>query len=101
MAEDWIGCVGPGWAPYVKRVVEFVEKSEGKVIITQVKEKFGGLRIYFAVENDDKWKTWWNRMENELLVVAQTLCVSMQRFLDRLRIEKAYENQNNYFLSVI
>ena len=40
----WSIMVGPGWHGIVDRAVAEIEKCGGH--ITQVKEKFGGLRIY-------------------------------------------------------
>lgn len=42
------GHVGPGWESIVQRAVDSLERSG--VNIFQVKEKFGGLRIY-----TDRW----------------------------------------------
>lgn len=44
MSDSWEDCVGPGWAHLVKVVVRQAEKEN--VRIRQVKEKWGGLRIY-------------------------------------------------------
>jgi hypothetical protein len=38
-------CVGAGWQPIVKPVIQLIEAEGGR--IQQVKEKFGGLRIYW------------------------------------------------------
>lgn len=45
-SEDckWEDCVGPGWAPKVKYLVNLCELYD--VPIGQVKEKFGSLRFY-------------------------------------------------------
>ena len=40
----WAKDVGPGWSPIVNEVVGVIEEKGG--FIMQVKEKFGGLRIY-------------------------------------------------------
>ena len=45
----WEEEVGEGWRPFVKIAIEQIENLGGK--ITQVKEKFGGLRIYFDADN--------------------------------------------------
>lgn len=59
--EDAKNAVGPGWALLVDRVFDVIEKHNGNemqqamnaavlgvvpITVTQVKEKFGGLRIY-------------------------------------------------------
>jgi hypothetical protein len=41
---DPINDVGVGWRPIVSAAVEAIGKRQG--FITQIKEKFGGLRIY-------------------------------------------------------
>jgi hypothetical protein len=43
--------VGPGWMPVVRKAVaELVAKG---AVINQVKEKYGGLRIYFDFDDGD------------------------------------------------
>lgn len=44
--KEWTDCVGDGWAPLVKIAEKAVIKAGGE--IDQVKEKFGGLRIYVS-----------------------------------------------------
>ena len=46
--EYWLSCVGPGWRPIVNESLDIIETLGAQ--ITQVKEKFGGLRIYYFVE---------------------------------------------------
>ena len=47
-------CVGPGWQGLVNELFDFAEKENFQV--TEVKEKFGSLRIYtdFLSEEQDK-----------------------------------------------
>jgi hypothetical protein len=42
-------CVGDGWRPIVERAIERIDTvlAGGRVEIVQIKEKLGGLRIYF------------------------------------------------------
>ena len=40
----WKGAIGPGWEPVVEKAIDAIEDHGG--FIMQVKEKFGGLRIY-------------------------------------------------------
>lgn len=42
---EWENDVGPGWRPIVRAAVHILTRNGAT--ITQVKEKFGGLRIYF------------------------------------------------------
>jgi len=46
--------VGDGWRKLLEELSENITKIDptGRVIASQVKEKFGGLRFYFVVEND-------------------------------------------------
>src|ERR1700722_6384718 len=45
--EYWLECVGPGWRPIVKECLDAIIPLGAH--ITQVKEKFGGLRVYYAL----------------------------------------------------
>ena len=45
--------VGDGWASLVNKVFEKLETLIGNVKVIQVKEKFGGLRVYTDVFNED------------------------------------------------
>lgn len=44
--EQALQSVGPGWAPLVNRVFDVIDEEKLAVLVVQVKEKFGGLRIY-------------------------------------------------------
>lgn len=44
--EDALISVGSGWAQLINRVFDKLASIKGTVKIVQVKEKFGGLRIY-------------------------------------------------------
>ena len=46
----WEGCVGDGWTPMVRALVDLCCLYE--VEILQVKEKFGGLRFYVGSAPD-------------------------------------------------
>lgn len=43
---NWLECIGPGWHSIVTPVLQEIEKRGLKIL--QVKEKFGGLRIYYS-----------------------------------------------------
>lgn len=45
--------VGPGWTPLIQRVFTAREAIGTPVGIIQVKEKFGGLRIYTEYHHDE------------------------------------------------
>ena len=46
----WLDEIGPGWRPIVAWAINEIEGLGGT--ITQVKEKFGGLRIYYFSESN-------------------------------------------------
>jgi len=43
--------VGKGWAPLVNQVFDKLETIKGSIKIIQIKEKWGGLRIYTDCSN--------------------------------------------------
>lgn len=45
---------GPGWAHIIKPAIDYIESHGGKIV--QVKEKFGGLRIYFDIPEGESWE---------------------------------------------
>jgi len=45
-------CVGKGWAPLIDRIYDAADEIGVQMTILQVKEKFGGLRFYFAAHQD-------------------------------------------------
>lgn len=51
--ENGLTSVGAGWAPLVNRVFDKLETIKGNVKIIQVKEKYGGLRIYTDYSNEE------------------------------------------------
>jgi len=46
--------VGAGWHSLIDLVYDEFEKDGDNIVVTTVKEKFGGLRIYFENGNDFK-----------------------------------------------
>lgn len=51
--EEALGCVGNGWAPLIERFYETANQSTIPIVVLQVKEKFGGLRIYWNSEGEN------------------------------------------------
>ena len=50
---DYFEC-GPGWHPLIKDALTRIEAlGIANLAILQVKEKFGGLRIYLSLDNDE------------------------------------------------
>jgi hypothetical protein len=49
--QDWSIHVGKGWGPIVSEAVTKIHAAGG--LISQVKEKFGGLRIYTYQNTDE------------------------------------------------
>ena len=45
--------VGDGWRPLVEKLVEDIIKIAPKTEISQIKEKYGTLRFYINVGNDE------------------------------------------------
>ncbi len=53
--EDVKSCVGPGWVSLIEELYKLCDEND--IMITQVKEKFGGLRFYIggaSMEINDK-----------------------------------------------
>jgi hypothetical protein len=45
---------GPGWHPLIKDALTRIEAlGNANLAVVQVKEKFGGLRIYLSLRNDE------------------------------------------------
>jgi len=45
---------GPGWHPLIKDALTRIEAlGNAKLTVLQVKEKFGGLRIYLSLHSDE------------------------------------------------
>ncbi len=44
--KDVKDCVGPGWGSLVEELYKLCDEND--IMITQVKEKFGGLRFYIG-----------------------------------------------------
>ena len=57
-AEDCAAC-SKHWYPIVDWVFDTLRKFTSTVVILQVKEKFGGLRIYWSCDEADSNKSWW------------------------------------------
>ncbi len=69
--STWWECVGPGWQPIIKSVIQLIESEGGK--ISQVKEKFGGLRIYWHEGETSMPVETYSRLE-KLVTAAEWLC---------------------------
>lgn len=46
-------CVGPGWVPLVKELDRQILELCPNRTISQIKEKFGGLRYYVSLNTED------------------------------------------------
>lgn len=64
---DWEMEVGQGWRQIIRAVVSTIQNSGGT--IRQIKEKFGGLRIYFYHPDDAT-----NFKLNSLVDSAEEIC---------------------------
>jgi len=47
--------IGKGWVPLVQELIEDLKKLEWDGTILQIKEKFGGLRVYIGCGTDQIW----------------------------------------------
>ena len=54
--EEALASVGKGWGPIVERLWRFCKAQNPPIMVTQVKEKLGGLRFYVGAATDDVWK---------------------------------------------
>ena len=68
--EMGLTSVGKGWAPLVNRVFDKLETIKGSIKIVQVKEKWGGLRIYTDYSNKELDKVIYDA-EHESLEVCE------------------------------
>ncbi len=64
--EYFLECVGPGWRPTVKECLEKIIPLGAE--IQQVKEKFGGLRVYYRGRHVDHDKV------NQQIRLAEMKC---------------------------
>lgn len=46
--SDAKACVGKGWGGLVDEIYDLLAASDEDSIVTQIKEKFGGLRFYYS-----------------------------------------------------
>ncbi len=68
--EMGLTSVGKGWAPLINRVFDKLETIKGSIKIVQVKEKWGGLRIYTDYSNKELDKVIYD-IEHESLEVCE------------------------------
>lgn len=45
-------CVGPGWGKLIDKFYDVKEQIAPSIVVQQVKEKFGGIRIYIGFGED-------------------------------------------------
>ena len=55
--------VGDGWKPLVNKLAEDITKIDDTIEVTQVKEKFGGLRFYTGGINTAYSKKVWTLID--------------------------------------
>lgn len=70
--EEAIGCVGPGWEHILRKL--WAKKPEG-INVSTVKEKFGGLRVYYDALSDVDYNTFDEAVEeaeNESELTCET-----------------------------
>jgi NADH pyrophosphatase NudC (nudix superfamily) len=64
--------IGPGWMPVVTKAVAALEAHGAKIV--QVKEKFGGLRIYFDYQDVDNADP---GLLNKIVYAAEEECLKI------------------------
>jgi hypothetical protein len=52
--DIWLPCVGEGWHSLVRPLIDMAAREGAE--ITQVKEKFGGLRFYVGPASDELYE---------------------------------------------
>ena len=71
---------GKGWYPLIKPIIDYIEEynknNDNKIEILQIKEKFGGLRIYTNFHTDELYDMI-NHAENESYHVCE-ICGSRE-----------------------
>lgn len=57
LQHKWSWCLpeGHGWEPLVKRTLAHLDRKGTKYSIAQVKQKFGGLRLYLDYADGPSW----------------------------------------------
>lgn len=48
----WVDSIGPGWRDILDRLHVDLMEIEPRYMIMQIKEKFGGLRVYFTAPRE-------------------------------------------------
>lgn len=54
--EEALSAVGPGWSELIHRFYNRIDELNIDVKVSDVKEKFGGLRIYYYIKNLENTK---------------------------------------------
>ncbi len=67
---SWDQCVGPGWKELVEEFVRECERVGGKIF--DVKEKWGGLRIYFSC--NEAWDDHLQKLADDLEDKSFKIC---------------------------
>ena len=69
-----IGWLGHGWRPIVEGLLDELLKYEGQINIGQIKEKFGGLRVYIDMMEDAVDGDAWDHPAYGLIGAAENRC---------------------------
>lgn len=59
---DWVYCVGPGWRGILERLFRDLETLGFEGEVTQVKEKYGTLRVYVSGVTEANYEAVWDRI---------------------------------------
>lgn len=67
--------VGAGWAPIIETLIDVIEAACSVATISQVKEKYGGLRFYWhgALRPEEETKGWVTINPSEAVDFAEKL----------------------------
>lgn len=71
---DWISQVGKGWAPLLRDLHEKLSKLDPGYRVSQVKEKFGSLRVYAVGGSNMVNSDLFQQMINEAERQSETVC---------------------------
>ena len=80
--------VGPGWHPLIDLFYAVVDES---VNVAQVKEKFGGLRIYFDLSDDKQQEgTRLGDIVGELEALSRSVCEGCGKLGQTVTLKKVW-----------
>lgn len=87
--EDALAMVGPGWSGLLHQLYDKIEEDNLDVKVEDIKEKYGGLRIYYWVEynpdhNDALYNKFYEFVE-ELMKKSYKICEECGNLVESIR----------------